>query len=59
MITNRTWRKSSHSNAESTCVELSVASTHTAIRDTKNRSGGELRFSREHYNAFLDAIKAR
>ena len=43
MSTHKMWRKSSHSAPESACVELSVASTQTEIRDSKNPTGPTLR----------------
>ena len=57
MSSNATWRKSSHSAPESACVELSVASTHAGIRDTKNRTSGELWFTDQNYRTFLYQLK--
>ena len=53
----REWRKSRRSNTQSFCVELSVASTWTGVRDTKNRDGGTLTFSSATWAAFLAAVK--
>ncbi len=53
----REWRKSLRSNAQSFCVELSVASTWTGVRDTKNREAGALTFSSVTWAAFLESIK--
>jgi hypothetical protein len=33
------WRKSSRSNAQANCVEVSVASDAVAVRDSKNATG--------------------
>lgn len=55
MSTNQTWRKSSHSAAENTCVELSVGSTSTRVRDSKNPAGPTLAISHE---ALLTAVKS-
>ena len=53
----REWRKSRRSNTQSFCVELSVASTWTGVRDTKYREGGALTFSSVTWSAFLLTIK--
>lgn len=53
----REWRKSRRSNTQSFCVELSVASASTGVRDTKNRDGGTLTFSSVTWAAFLQAVK--
>lgn len=56
---DRTWRKSSYSGSEgNACVELAVGVSDTAVRDTKNRDGGTLRFDRSAFAAFLTAAKA-
>jgi hypothetical protein len=54
----REWRKSRRSNAQSFCVELSVASTWTGVRDTKNRDAGTLTFSSVTWAAFLSVVKS-
>jgi hypothetical protein len=48
-----TWRKSSHSQNDSVCVE--VASTLTRVRDSKNTQGPTLRAD---VAALVHAIKA-
>lgn len=53
-----TWRKSSRSGGSGNCVELSVGAADAAIRDTKDRDGGTLRFSSRAFTAFLAATKA-
>ncbi|KAA2255469.1 DUF397 domain-containing protein [Solihabitans fulvus] len=58
MIDYPTWRKSSRSSNQTTCVELSVSVELTSIRDTKNRNGGTLAFADMPYQVFLNAIKA-
>ncbi|MGV9394206.1 DUF397 domain-containing protein [Streptomyces olivaceus] len=48
------FRKSSHSGAESNCVE--VATTHgdgRAVRDSKQQDGALLTVSRDGWRAFL------
>jgi len=57
-MTNWTWRKSSYSGAEGNeCVELAVGAHDTAVRDTKNRDGGTLRFNSTAFTAFLATTK--
>lgn len=58
MNTERIWRKSSYSNSESVCVELSVGAAETSVRDTKDREGGTLAFSRDAFGGLLSAAKA-
>jgi hypothetical protein len=57
MSTAREWRKSSYSNAESQCVEVSIGLGDVGFRDTKNREGGSLWFSGKQHRLFLGAIK--
>lgn len=57
-VTGATWRKSSRSSGSGNCVELSIAATNTAVRDTKDRDGGTLSFSAKAFAAFLSATKA-
>lgn len=49
------WRKSSRSNDNGQCVELSNLG---AVRDSKNPAGPPLRFRRGELGRFLDAAKA-
>lgn len=57
MSTIEKWRKSSRSNAESACVELSVDTARAGVRDTKNRDGGKLAFAPASFRAFLGSVK--
>jgi hypothetical protein len=52
-----TWRKSSKSNSQSACVELSVGLARAGVRDSKNRDGGVLRFDPASLGAFLASVK--
>jgi hypothetical protein len=51
------WRKSSYSANASDCVELAVHNEQTAIRDTKNRTGGSLSIAASQWLRFLETIK--
>ncbi|MGW5645088.1 DUF397 domain-containing protein [Saccharopolyspora sp. NPDC003752] len=57
MFTN--WRKSTKSlhNPEQ-CVEVGTAPNMTGVRDTKDRDGGLLSFTKERWTDFLAAVKA-
>lgn len=54
------WRKSSYSGggSGSDCVEVALLRGGRAIRDSKNKSGGELRLSEDRMAAFLASVKA-
>lgn len=58
MSNNRKWRKSSRSNSQSACVELSVTSTCAEIRDTKQRDGGIVSINGAAWTMFLADLKA-
>jgi hypothetical protein len=48
------WRKSSHSNHESNCVEMAEIDRETiGFRDSKDRSGPVLTFSRAAVRSFV------
>jgi Domain of unknown function (DUF397) len=51
------WRKSSRSNNQSACVELSVTSTRAGIRDSKNPEGGALIINHAQLTTFLERIR--
>jgi hypothetical protein len=53
------WRKSSHSGAGNDCVEIAQVALGAAVRDSKNPTGGVLRFATGEWRAFLEAAKAR
>jgi len=51
------WRKSSLSGEGASCVEMAFVDNDVAVRDTKDRDGGTLIFSRTEWNAFIGNIK--
>lgn len=51
------WRKSSLSGEGASCVEMAFVDNDVAVRDTKDRDGGTLIFSRTEWNAFIGGIK--
>jgi hypothetical protein len=52
------WRKSSYSGGQGNCVEVAdLPDGGMAVRDTKNRGGGMLRFSADAWAEFISAIK--
>lgn len=54
----RAWRKSSYSAQHSNCVEVAPTPRVTAIRDSKDRMGGELHLSRTAWRAFIRELTA-
>ncbi|SFS41320.1 DUF397 domain-containing protein [Saccharopolyspora flava] len=53
------WQKSSHSSDNSYCVEVAVTTELVGVRDTKDRSGGTLAFSRERWQDFVFGLRDR
>jgi hypothetical protein len=51
------WFKSSFSNT-SGCVEVNYRGSHVRVRDSKNRGGPELTFTRREWMAFLSGVKS-
>jgi uncharacterized protein DUF397 len=48
------WRKSSYSGgAGGNCVEVAFRQVRAAVRDSKNTTGPELRFSARAWRAFI------
>ncbi|AXI79456.1 DUF397 domain-containing protein [Peterkaempfera bronchialis] len=56
--TRQEWHKSSHSNGDSTCVEVAPTPDGGAsIRDSKNPHGAVLTFTAREWKAFLDGAR--
>jgi hypothetical protein len=51
------WRKSTFSGAGNDCVEIALAESGAAVRDSKNPDGVVLRFATAGWATFLTATK--
>lgn len=51
------WFKSSYSSNAHACVEVALTSTAAGVRDSKDRTGGELTFNSEQWGSFLSTLK--
>jgi Domain of unknown function (DUF397) len=52
------WRKSRCSGSQGgNCVEVGKTADTVAVRDTKRRDGGELKFSASTWRKFLASVK--
>ncbi|WP_055524199.1 DUF397 domain-containing protein [Streptomyces graminilatus] len=57
-LTTAIWTKSSHSNAQSACVEVALLGNSTVpIRDSKNPHGPILVASGVAWDAFVEQLK--
>jgi hypothetical protein len=53
-----TWRKSSHSGANGSCIEITATTPGTvAVRDSKNHAGPQLAFTARQWAAFTEGLK--
>lgn len=54
--TVQNWRKSSYSSGgNGSCVEVGASADTIAVRDTKDRAGGTLRFGKSDWASFTRA----
>jgi Domain of unknown function (DUF397) len=55
-----TWRKSSHSGANGSCIEVAChAPGAVVVRDSKNAAGPRLSFTAGQWTAFTGSLKER
>ncbi|MEV0703931.1 DUF397 domain-containing protein [Saccharopolyspora sp. NPDC050389] len=52
------WRKSSRSNERRDCVEVGFAPGLVGVRDTKDRDGGTLAFTRAAWRNFSAKLRS-
>ncbi|MDH6139588.1 hypothetical protein P3T35_001588 [Kitasatospora sp. GP30] len=57
-LTAAEWYKSSYSNHQSNCVELSLTAHAVPVRDSKDPEGPALTFPQTSWTAFVNSIKA-
>lgn len=53
------WRKSSRSGSTSNCVEVGHGGDAVGVRDSKDRAGGKLQFTRLQWDSFLVRLSSR
>jgi hypothetical protein len=56
--TNAAWRKSTRSGGQGNCVEVATTPTEIGVRDSKDRSGPVLVFTRSEWRAFVEGVKS-
>ncbi|RCG27373.1 DUF397 domain-containing protein [Sphaerisporangium album] len=52
-----TWFKSSYSGENGGCVEVRLATSGVAVRDSKKRGGPHVAYPRQEWRVFTHAIK--
>ncbi|MFF9895047.1 DUF397 domain-containing protein [Streptomyces longispororuber] len=55
-LANAAWRTSSYSSGQGACVEVAPISDGIATRDTKDRTGPVLAFTREGWDSFIRGL---
>jgi hypothetical protein len=50
------WHKSSYSGGTNECVEVRERTTGADVRDTQNRSHGQLAFTSDAWGAFVTSL---
>jgi hypothetical protein len=56
-MSNGTWRKSSFSGENGTCVEVAHGGPAVGVRDSKNVGSGQLTVPPAEWTAFINAVK--
>jgi hypothetical protein len=51
------WRKSTKSGNNGGCVEVAFLNQDVAVRDTKDRTGPVLMFTKDEWAAFIDGVR--
>ena len=55
-LLDSTWRKSTYSGNNGSCVEVRRVAATVEVRDTKNREGYVLRFAAETWQSFVTGV---
>ena len=57
-LLNATWRKSTYSSANGTCVEVAVVEPVVGVRDSKKIDAGHLTVPAAEWATFLAAVRS-